>query len=83
MKGYFYAAATVEALHGAFPDGFELNTETGEVEPVKPLTHRSNDGVWIIPPPNNQRSPAYVVVSRRPIPALSAFLIEPEGETLA
>lgn len=98
MKGYFYSAADAETLHAAYPSGFQLDDESGEVEPVSPLTLRSQNGVWLTSPVMSEpdpetgeqtivtpgvRSDNCVVVSSLPIGVLSAYLIEPEGETLA
>lgn len=98
MKGYFYAADSAATVHGAmFPSGFQTNDESGQLAPISSLTLRSTSGVWLTSPVMSEpdengdqtvvdagvRSDPYVVVSSMPIGLLDAYLIQPEGETLA
>lgn len=96
MKGYFYSAPDAETLAAAAPSRFVADPDSGELSPSG-VTLRSTNGVWLSSPVLSEpdengeqtvveagvRSDLYVIVSAAPIAALSAYKIEPEGETLA
>lgn len=97
MKGYFYSADSAETLAAAYPAGFETDETSGNLMPSNGLILRSTSGVWLSSPVLSEpdengeyavvdpgaRSDAYVVISAQEIGLLGAYLIEPDGETLA
>ena len=98
MKGYFYSAPDAETLAALYPAGFVTDDTSGNLMPSNGLTLRSTNGVWLSYPvpsepdengdqgvldPGVRSIEPYVVVSAKEIGLLSAYLIAPEGETLA
>ena len=97
MKGYFYSSPDAETLAGLYPAGFVIDETSGDLMPSNGLTLRSTRGVWLSSPVLSEpdengerylvdpgvRSDEYVVISAKEIGLLSAYLIAPEGETLA